>query len=400
MSVNDGDRTFGRGLMGFGVVLGLMLIGAGLGAGADHWISVRSSTKSAAHAPETQNAAAAASPFLHEGDRIVVPEGSPLRARVAVGPAEVKEIPNSLVLPAAVEADPARTVKVLPPLTGRIIDLKVQLGDQVAKGQALAVLDSGDLAQAYSDDDKARSMLRLTKLTLDRAQGLVKAGGGAVKDLQQAESDYAQAQAEFERAEARLKEIGASAELSGKSRVLTMTAPAAGNITDLQIAPGAFANDPTASIMTIASLDTVWITANVPEKDLAFVTVGQRVDVTLPAYPGKTFTGKVQFISAVLDSDTRRAKTRIAFANPDGALRPGMFANAKFLAPSKPELFVPTSALLMANETTTVFVEVMPWVFERRPIEIDHQEEDLVAVSKGLKDGDRVIVRGGVLLSD
>jgi cobalt-zinc-cadmium efflux system membrane fusion protein len=400
MSVNDGDRTFGRGLMGFGVGLGLMLIGAGLGAGADHWIGVPSPTTSAAHAPETQNAAAAVPAFMHEGDRIVVPEGSPLRTRVAVGPAEMKEIPNTLVLPAAVEADPARTVKVLPPLTGRIIDLKVQLGDQVAKGQALAVLDSGDLAQAYSDDDKARSMLRLTKLTLDRAQGLVKAGGGAVKDLQQAESDYAQAQAEFQRTEARLKEIGASAELSGKPRLLTMTAPAAGSLTDLAIAPGAFANDPTASIMTIASLDTVWITANVPEKDLAFVTVGQTVTVTLPAYPGKTFTGKVQFISAVLDSDTRRAKTRIAFANPDGALKPGMFASAKFIAPSKPEIFVPTSALLMANETTTVFVEVAPWAFQRRPIEIDHQEGDIVAVSKGLKDGDRVIVRGGVLLSD
>jgi cobalt-zinc-cadmium efflux system membrane fusion protein len=400
MSINDGNRASGRGLIGFGMGLGLMLIGAGLGAGAYHWIDVRASRSSVAQAPEAKVATATASPFFHDGDRIVVPEGSPLRSRVAVAPAEVKEIPSSLLLPAAVEADPARTVKVLPPVTGRITDLKIELGDEVAKGQPLAVLDSGDLAQAYSDDDKARSMLRLTKLALDRAQGLVKAGGGAIKDLQQAESDYAQAQAEFQRAEARLKEIGASAELSGKSRVLTLTAPAAGNITDLAIAPGAFTNDPTASIMTIASLDTVWITANVPEKDLTFVTVGQTVDVALPAYPGKTFTGKVQFISAVLDSDTRRAKTRVAFANPRGALKPGMFANAKFIAPSKPELFVPTSALLMANETTTVFVEVAPWTFQRRPVEIDHQEEDVVAVSKGLSGGDRVIVKGGVLLSD
>jgi cobalt-zinc-cadmium efflux system membrane fusion protein len=394
MLANDSDRSSDRGLMGFGKGLSLMLIGAGLGAGAYHWIGFASSVRA------SQIPTASVSPFLHEGDRIVVPEGSPLRARVAVGPAEVKEIPYSLLLPAAVEADPARTVKVLPPVTGRIIDLKVQLGDRVAKGQPLAVLDSGDLAQAYSDDDKARSMLRLTRLTLDRARGLVQAGGGAVKDLQQAESDYAQAQAEFQRAEARLKEIGASAELSGKSRLLTLTAPAAGSVTDLAIAPGAFANDPTASIMTIASLDAVWITANVPEKDLAFVTVGQIVNVTLPAYPGKIFAGKVQFISAVLDSDTRRAKTRIAFANPDGALKPGMFANARFIAPSKPELFIPTSALLMANETTTVFVEVAPWTFQRRSVEIDHQEEGLVAVSKGLRGDDRVITRGGVLLSD
>jgi len=102
----------------------------------------------------------------------------------------------------------------------------------------------------------------------------------------------------------------------------------------------------------------------------------------------------------VLDADTRRAKVRIAFANPDGALKPGMFANANFIAPGILELFVPTAALLMANEKTTVFVEVAPWTFQRREVELDHQEETIVAIKSGLGDGDRVIVKGGVLLSD
>src|SRR5258706_262444 len=105
--------------------------------------------------------------LIREGARISVPDGSPLRGKLTVGPVAQREIQRKLVLPAVVEADPARTVKVLPPVTGRVTDLKVQLGERVVQGQDLAVIDSGDLAQAYSDIDKARSVLTLTKKALD-----------------------------------------------------------------------------------------------------------------------------------------------------------------------------------------------------------------------------------------
>src|SRR5262249_61505615 len=98
-----------------------------------------------------------------------------------VGAVGQREIQRKLVLPAVVEADPARTVKVLPPVTGRVTDLKVQLGERVVQGQELAVIDSGDLAQAYSDIEKARSVVTLTKKALDRQLGLEKADGAAHK---------------------------------------------------------------------------------------------------------------------------------------------------------------------------------------------------------------------------
>ncbi len=378
-----------------GVVLLLLMIGAGLGAGAYRLIDGSLGMPAVASVSEP-----ATPPFFHEGGKIVVPERSLLRQRLALAPVELKEIPRALVLPAVVEADPARTVKVLPPVAGRIVDLRIQLGERVARGQPLAVIESGDLGQAYADDDKARSMLSLTKQALERQRGLVNAGGGAVKDLEQAESDYALAQAEQERAAARLKEIGASANLRGKSRLLTLTAPITGSVTDLQVAPGTFANDLTASIMTIANLETIWVTANVPEKDIAFVSVAQPVEVTLPAYPGKTFRGKVQFISDILDADTRRAKVRIAFANANGALKPGMFANATFTAPATSQIFVPSSALLMSNDKTSVFVEVAPWTFERREVDPDYQVDSAAGIKSGLSPGDRVVVKGGVLLND
>ena len=108
------------------------------------------------------------STFYRVGDRIVVPDASPLRTLLTVAAPTMKEVARTLVLPAVVEADPSRTVKVMPPVTGRVIELKVQLGGRVVQGQELAVIDSGDLAQAYSDIEKARSAVTLTKKALDR----------------------------------------------------------------------------------------------------------------------------------------------------------------------------------------------------------------------------------------
>ena len=342
-----------------------------------------------------------AAPVMRSGDRIVVPEGSPVRNALGVAPVEAKDVRRDLVLPAVVEADPGRTVKVLPPVAGRAVSLKVQLGERVAQGQELLVLDSGDLAQAFADDEKARTLLTLTKQALDRQLGLEKSGGAAIKEREQAQSDYAQAQSEFARAETRLRSIGVSPDRADKSsRLLSVNAPMAGSIIDLQVAPGAFLNDATAAIMTIANLETIWVTADVPESDTALVSKGQAVAVTFTAYPGETFKGKVLFVSDVVDPDTRRTKVRIAFDNEDIRLRPGMFATASFEAPTRNTPVVPTSALVLKDDLNQVFVETAPWTFEARTVEIGFQQGDQAVLTSGVKAGDRVVVRGGVLLGD
>jgi len=375
------------------------LIGILIGAAGDRLLLAPA--RNADIASRSQEARAVVrSAFSRVGDRIVVPDGSPLRTLLTVAAPTMKEVARTLVLPATVEADPSRTVKVMPPVTGRIIELKVQLGGRVVQGQELAVIDSGDLAQAYSDIEKARSTLTLTKKALDRQLNLEKAGGAAIRDREQAQSDYAQAVAELERSEARLRAIGIPADQKEQSRLLSIKAPVSGSVIDLQVAPGAFVNDPTAAMMTIANLDTIWVTANVPEKDIAFVFPGQTVQVTFRSYPDEVFSGKVLFVSDVVEPDTRRNKVRIAFDNPDKIMKPNMFADATFVAPSVSRLMVPTSALLMTNDATSVFVEVSDWAFERRNIEITYQEGTTVAVKAGIRPGERVVVKGGVRLND
>ncbi|MDR3454571.1 MAG: efflux RND transporter periplasmic adaptor subunit [Rhodoferax sp.] len=353
--------------------------------------------KFGAAAAENPKTAEAAGPMLvRQGDKLMVPDNSPLRKRLLVSPVNAQAFAHVLTVPGVVEADSALTVNILPPLTGRLTELKVKLGDSVKKGQLLAVVQSPDLDQAYSDADKARDALDLARKALDRARSVHDAGANAVKDLEQANSNYAQAQAESTRAQARLSTLNGGS----KSRMLGINAPVSGTVTALNAGLGAFITDPTATLMTVANLDNVWVTASIPEDLLASVAKGQAVDVDFSAYPGQKFHGVVRFVGALLEPDTHRNKTRIRFANPDGKLKPNMYASVSIAVPQSTQVVVPTSALLMNNDSTTVFVEVAPWTFMRRVVELGREDGDNVRILSGLAAGDRIVVRGGVLLND
>jgi cobalt-zinc-cadmium efflux system membrane fusion protein len=376
-------------------VLALVLVAAALGAGAHAQLS-----GPRLHPEAPAAVAERVQPLIRSKNQVTVPERSPVRAKLAIEAVTEQDIDRTLILPAMVEADPAHLVKVLPPLAGRVIKLDVQLGERVTAGQPLVVIDSPDLAAAYADYDRGKVLLALALKTRDRQRGLAKVGGAAEKDLQQSETDYVTAEAEFRRAEARLKQIGVDAETTSQSRTVTVVAPMSGSVTDLGVAAGAYWNDPTAALMTIADLATVWVTASVPEKDISLVAQGQEADVALPAYPNEVFKGRVLFVSDVLDADTRRTRVRIAFANPGIRLRPGMFANVSFHAPARQVPVVPASALVLKDDANQVFVETAPWTFEARSVDVGFQEGERVVLTGGVKPGDRVVVKGGVLLGD
>jgi len=382
-AANAWGRSFLWGGMLFGLVLLVALLTHGFGLLGD-------AKPSESEAP----------PIVRQGDRIVVPEKSPLRNRLSVSPVRAESINAKLVLPAMVESDPARTAAVLTPLGGRILELKAGLGDRVRKGQVLAVIDSADLAQAYEDYDKAADAFELTRKNLERQEGQFKLGAASSRDLDQTRSDHVQAGAEYARTQARLKVLGVAAIAGKRSSLLAVEAPVGGSITTLSVARGNMINDPTQPIMTIADLSTVWVTALVAEKDLAHVARDQDAEVELAAYPGRMLHGKVLFVSDVIEPDSRRDKLRIAFPNPDSTLKPNMFTTVTLLGEKQTRLLLPTSALLMNNDRTTVFVATAPWTFERRTVHAVLDEGTTVALDSGVEAGEQVVVKGGILLND
>ncbi len=385
-SADHSATARGRAFLIGGALLGVLLIVLlythGLGLWADR-----------GEAPE---------PLLleHRGAALYVPEGSALRQRLSVEPAAAVAVSGRLLVPGSVESDPARTAPVLSPLGGRVAAIKVHIGERVQAGQVLALIDSPDLAQAYADFRKAADTLRLAGKNLERQQGQAKIGALSERDLDQARSDHNQARAEYQRTVARLKAIDAPLEPQAATRLLTVRAPFSGSVTTLGMATGNMINDPTQPILTLVHLGTVWVTGLVAEKDVPQVSVGQEAEVTLAAAPGRVLRGKVLYVGDVLESDSHRAKVRIAFDNPDATLKPNMYASVTLLGAAHEEVVVPTSALLMNNDRTSVFVATAPWTFVRRMVEPDLQEGDRVPILSGLRGGEQVVVKGGILLND
>jgi cobalt-zinc-cadmium efflux system membrane fusion protein len=388
MPIHEHQPAFrGRAFFWGGIGLGLLLVAVLL----THGFGLMGGTAKVTEGPAW---------MVRQGNQIVIPEGSPLRPRLTISPASADSIEPKLALPGTVESDPARTATVIPQLSGRVIDLKVRLGDRVVKGQLLAVLDSADLTQAYDDYDKAAVAFQLSEKNLGRQQEQSKIGVTSDRDLDQAKSDNAQAEAEYTRTRARLKILDASTGSRGPSRRLTVRAPVGGSITALSVTPGSTINDPTQPLMTIADLSTVWVTAMVPEKDIGTVAKGQDADVRLVAYPDRPLHGKVLFVGDVIEPDSRRNKIRIAFANADYALKPNMFATVTLVGPTQSRVVLPSSSLLMNNDRTSVFVATAPWTFERRTVEPQLEDGPSVVIRSGVAAGEQVVVKGGILLND
>lgn len=334
--------------------------------------------------------------LVRQGNEIIIPEGSALRSQLFMQTVRFSSRSHVVSFPGLVDAEPSRMVNILPPFTGRLIRLKVKLGENVKRNQVLAVLRSPPLTQAYSDHDKARASLSLATTTLARVKKVYRAGGNSIKDVEAAESFYLQAVADLKRAEALLTVLGKN----GSRGLLEIKAPIDGRITALNYGIGSYINDVTAPVFSISNIKSVWVVANIPETLVGAVAERQPVEISLPAYPNHKWYGRVTFVNSFLEPDTRRNRTRIVFSNPNGKLQPNMFAVVNIMTSQAKQLVIPLSAILMNDDTTSVYVETKPWVFKRRAVELGSEDGDHVRVLSGLKSGERVVTSGGIFVND
>lgn len=357
------------------------------------------STSTSTTGASGSEAGAASTPaaLRHEGADVVVPDRSPLRGRIVVAAVELRAVEQPITSPGTIEALPDHLARITPPVSGRIEKLQRALGDSVKAGDVLFSLDSADVSAAQGDAAKARNAAAQAHRDLDRQQLLFDADIAPRKDLEAAQLARTQADSDLATAQAKLAQLGAG---NAAGRRLLVRAPLAGRVIEMSAAPGGYWNDINAPLMTIADLSQVSLTAAVPEKDLAQVFVGQKARVRLNAYPDTPRDGTVRYIGEVLDPDTRTVKVRLILDNADGRLRPGMFAKVQFAGPSHDAPVVPASALLQSGLFTRVFVEQSPGRYRARDVNVGASLGDAVEIVSGLKPGERVVVREGVLLND
>jgi len=255
-----------------------------------------------------------------------------------------------------VNPDISRTVPVISIATGRVLEIKARLGDVVQKGQLLLRVQSGDIAGAFSDYQKAVADEKLSRTQLERAQLLYDKGVISLNDLQVAEDTDAKAKVDVKATAERLRVLG-SANLDQPSGIVEIRAPISGVITDQQVTNGAgVAGLGSPNPFTISDLSYVWILCDIYENDLAAVHVGEKADVRLNAYPDKVFTGTINNIGPILDPNIRSSKVRIEVKNP-GLMRPGMFVVATFHGQKKEtRAAVPATAVLHLQDRDWVYI--------------------------------------------
>lgn len=330
-----------------------------------------------------------------------------------------------------IAVDETQATPIFLPFSGQVTQVFVDAGARVSAGQPLLALRTSDVVDARNAlfgaaaaQASAASAARLAQENLRRQEAIYKTAGGALRDYEQARSDAVAAEAALRSANSALGaardkmaifgkthgEIGkleGAHDITGYHPETTFHAPIAGIIAQRAVAPGQFVQaGGTAPVLTIANPSRVWLVAQLAESDAPNVHLGDAVDVTVSAYPGRVFKAVVDNIASGLDPVSHRLPVRATIANPDGALKPQMFANFAIrhaiatAGPAKATLSVPAVAVIREGDNARVWVQIAPRQFKAVDVTVGDSQNGRIDILSGLKPGDKVVTAGAIFVNE
>jgi cobalt-zinc-cadmium efflux system membrane fusion protein len=306
---------------------------------------------------------------------------------------------SGLQVTGAITYDANRVSHVGSRTESRILSIRADLGNRVAKGAALAMLASADVGQLRAEERQGEELVAIARENFAREQRLEKQGISSRKELLLAEAELRRSEAALRSTEERLAVLGASHD-HGAGAEYSLVAPIAGTVVARDASLGEVVG-PSDILFTVADLTVVWIELDIFERDLARVRAGQSVEVTVTAYPGRKFPGRLSYVGEVLDTTKRTVRARVEIPNPNSALKPGMFATASIQVGGGPLVaVVPQGAVQDMNGQSMVFVPGdRPGEFKPVPVELGATVDgNRVIVLKGLAIGSRFVATGAFAL--
>ncbi|HTB72597.1 MAG TPA: efflux RND transporter periplasmic adaptor subunit [Polyangiaceae bacterium] len=329
-------------------------------------------------------------------------------AKIEVQTIAEQDVDDTILTSGRVSLEDLRSAHIFTPVTGRIVKISAGLGMHVKKGDPLAVIESPDIGNAVSDVHKAEADLIAAEHDFKRKKELFEQKAGSAADQEASEDNWRKATAEVERARQKAYLLRAG-NVDNVTQTYTLPSPIDGEVLAMNINPGMevqgqYTGGATQELFTIGEIDKVWVLGDLYEMDLARVQIGSPAAVTTVAYKDKVFNGHVDWVSGMLDPNTRTTKVRATFDNPDRLLRPEMFVTVQISVEQKKALAIPRNALLRLGEYKVVFVQVGEdggvLKFERLPVDVDEGESSQwLEVRHGLEIGQKVVVSGAILLS-
>jgi cobalt-zinc-cadmium efflux system membrane fusion protein len=287
---------------------------------------------------------------------------------------------------------------VLAPLPGHVVNLAVKVGSTVRAGDVLFQIRSRDVTAVVGEVNDSRKDLELSERTFAMTRDLFESQAASKIALKQAENDVAKARGRLARAQAVLKTLGMDPTAEEVASLVPVRSPIDGTVTDRKVTEGQYETADSNALLTIANLSSVWIVADLFERDLARAAVGQKAEIQTVAYPDRTFTGQVTRISDVVDPNTRTVKVRVQVPNPDGRLKPEMFASILLFLQESPALTIPTRAAFIEGGKYFVYLQKSDATFERIPVAVQPAPDGRLRVLDGLRAGEKVVSEDVMLL--
>jgi len=305
----------------------------------------------------------------------------------------------------------AQTVDVVPRAQGRLQSITVRIGDRVSKGQVLAKVEDQELREQLRQSDASYEVARATirqreadlsfaKTNLDRNKSLFDRSLLPRQSLDDAEARHQAAQAQLELAQAQLQQASSRREeLRINLGNTTVYSPVTGFVAKRLVDPGAFVTQ-NVILLSVVDISTVRLVVNLVERDLRKVSVGAGASVSVDAYPGELFEGRVARVAPVLDPATRTAEMEIEIPNASARLKPGMYARVRLISANKENaLVVPKSAVIDTQGRKGVYL-VRNGQAVLRVVTLGLEEPDRIEVTDGLTEGDDVVSTGATSLRD
>lgn len=324
---------------------------------------------------------------------------------IQVVAAQKGQLPRTLRLAGAVAYNAFETTPVFAAIGGPVHEILAAPGQSVNAGQPLLTVTSPDYSAARSAYLKARDAHALADKLYTRAQDLYAHGAISETDLQQAESNRTQAHADMESSADALRSLGlkdleAVVKNSNHSTAeIPIPAPVTGEIIERLVGPGQLLQGGATQCFTISNTNTVWVLVNVYQSDLSFIHLGDFVEISTDSYPD-VFHGKISYLAAALDPNTRTLQARIVTENPGRKLKKDMYVTAVVRAGSIPDaITVPDAAVLRDTENQPfVYVQMSPNEFARRLVTLGESSKGRTRITNGLKEGEQVVGNGSLFL--
>lgn len=319
----------------------------------------------------------------------------------------------------AIAVDGDRSAPVLLPFSGQVLAVYVEPGQRVAKGQPLLRIASPEMVDARNalltasaQRATAAESLRVAQANATRQKAIYETAGGALKDFSQAQADLVAAQSTLRTAESSVRAAQNHLAIFGRrgdgdgrpgQPATVYRAPVAGLIADRSVAPGQYiAAGSSTPLMTITDPTRVWLVAQVAESDAAAVHVGDQVQVTTPALPGRSFDARIENVGAALDPNSHRLPVRASISNPGGALKPQMFASFTIRRQLSGDdaVLVPGSAIIHEGDNARVWVLGRDGLLYARAVRAGVSDGGFTRILQGLRPGDRVVTRGALFVNE